>query len=117
MPRKARIDALGALHHIIGLVIERRKIFLDDVDRDDFVQRLGTILSDTVTSCFAWSLLPNHYHLLLRTGNVPIATVMRRDLGSYQVKCHYISMLTQTTGRFWAPSRRGHPIMLLSSEK
>jgi REP-associated tyrosine transposase len=36
MPRKARIDALGALHHIIVREINRRKIFLDDADRDDF---------------------------------------------------------------------------------
>jgi putative transposase len=81
----ARIDAPGALHHIIGRGIERRKLFLDDVDRDNFVQRLSTILSGTETSCFAWSLLPNHYHLLLRTGNVPIATVMRRLLTGYAV--------------------------------
>ncbi len=47
MPRKARIDAPGALHHIIGRGIERRKIFLDDVDRGNFVQRLGMISSDT----------------------------------------------------------------------
>jgi hypothetical protein len=41
MPRKARIDAPGALHHIICRGIERRKIFLDDIDRDDFVERLA----------------------------------------------------------------------------
>jgi putative transposase len=81
----ARIDSPGALHHIIGRGIERRKLFLDDADRDNFVQRLHTILSGTETSCFAWSLLPNHYHLLLRTGNVPIATVMRRLLTGYAV--------------------------------
>ena len=78
MPRRARIDAPGALHHVIGRGIERRKIFLDDNDRDNFVERLRTILSGTATSCLAWALLPNHYHLLLRTGNVPVATVMRR---------------------------------------
>jgi len=33
MPRKARIDAPGALHHIIVRGIERRKIFYDDNDR------------------------------------------------------------------------------------
>ncbi len=85
MPRKARIDAPGALHHIIGRGIERRKVFLDNADRDNFVKRLSTILSETSTSCFAWALLPNHYHLLLRTGNVPIATVMRRLLTGYAV--------------------------------
>jgi len=37
-PRRARIDAPGALHHIIGRGIENRKIFLVDVDINDFVQ-------------------------------------------------------------------------------
>jgi putative transposase len=37
MPRKARIDAAGALHHITGRGIERRKIFRDDGDREQFI--------------------------------------------------------------------------------
>ena len=45
MPRKSRIDAPGALHHIIIRGIERRKIFLDDFDQENFLKRLGTVLS------------------------------------------------------------------------
>jgi hypothetical protein len=41
------------------------------------------ILSETQTPCYAWALLPNHFHLLLRTGNVPISSVMRRLLTGY----------------------------------
>ncbi|MFZ7127885.1 MAG: transposase [Desulfobacterales bacterium] len=85
MPRKARIDAPGALHHIIVRGIERRKIFYDDTDRDHFLDRLGSILAETLTPCFAWALIPNHLHLLLRTGSTPIATVMRRLLTGYAV--------------------------------
>jgi putative transposase len=85
MPRKARIDAAGALHHIICRGIERRKIFTDDIDGNDFVDRLGSILAETKTPCFAWALMPNHFHLLLRTANVPIATIMRRLLTGYAV--------------------------------
>jgi REP-associated tyrosine transposase len=85
MPRKARIDAPGALHHIIGRGIEGCPIFKDDEDRDHFIQRLGVILSDTSTRCYAWALIPNHFHLLLKTGTAPIATVMRRLLTGYAV--------------------------------
>jgi len=46
MPRKARIDASGALHHIICRGIERQKIFHDDADRDNFLERLETILKE-----------------------------------------------------------------------
>ncbi len=85
MLRKARIDAPGALHHIIVRGINRRKIFFDDSDRDDFLDRLGGILFDSKTPCFAWAFMTNHLHLLLRTGAAPIATVMRRLLTGYAV--------------------------------
>lgn len=85
MPRQSRIDAPGALHHIIGRGLERKPIFQDDIDRDKFVSRLAAILSTTSTRCFAWALIPNHFHLLLQSGAVPIATVMRRLLTGYAV--------------------------------
>ena len=49
MPRKARIYAPGALHHIIVRGIERRKIFIDDSDRNNFLDRLENVLSDSAT--------------------------------------------------------------------
>ena len=85
MPRQSRIDTAGALHHIIARGIERRKIFNDDTDRYDFLKRLGRILKQTQTACFAWALIPNHFHLLLRTGAVPVATVMRRLLTGHAI--------------------------------
>jgi len=85
MPRKARIDAPGALHHIIVRGIERRKIFYDNSDRENFLERLGAVLAETNTPCFAWALIPNHQHMLLKTGSTPIATVMRRLLTGYAV--------------------------------
>ena len=83
MPRKARIDASGALHHIIARGIDRNTIFQDDYDRKNFIDRLATILNETKTVCYAWALIPNHFHLLLRTGLAPVATVMRRLLTGY----------------------------------
>ena len=53
MPRQARIDAPGELHHVIIRGIERREIFRDDKDRDNFIGRLETLLSETGTSCYA----------------------------------------------------------------
>ena len=85
MPRQARIDAPGALHHIIVRGIERRKIFNDDKDRYDFLSRLGDVLEKTRTACYAWALIPNHFHLLLRTGAYPVATVMRRLLTGHAI--------------------------------
>jgi putative transposase len=83
MPRHARLDVPGALHHVICRGIERQAIVRDDTDRAAFVARLGDILSATGTPCYAWAVLSNHVHLLLRTGGVPLTTVMRRLLTGY----------------------------------
>ena len=85
MPRYARIDAPGALHHIMIRGIERKKIFKDDKDKDNFVIRLENIIEEISTSCYAWSLLSNHAHLLLKTGDYSISAVMRRLLTGYAV--------------------------------
>lgn len=87
MPRKSRIDAPGALHHVIVRGIARKKVFDDDQDRHFFAERFGMIVTETSTQCLAWALIPNHFHLLLKTGAVPIATVMKRLLTGYAI--HY----------------------------
>jgi putative transposase len=83
MPRQARIDAPGAIHHIICRGLDRKQIFMDDIDRNRFVARLSDVVQKTLTPCFAWSLIPNHFHLLLQTGTSPIATVMEKLLTGY----------------------------------
>jgi putative transposase len=86
MPRQARIDAPLALHHIIIRGIERKRIFEDDKDREDFLDRLSGLVEETMTPCYAWALMTNHVHILLRTGTVPVASIMRRLLTGYAVR-------------------------------
>jgi REP element-mobilizing transposase RayT len=78
MARVARRDAPGAIHHVLLRGIERRWIFLDDRDRGDFLDRLARQIAEGRGSCFAWALMPNHVHLLLRTGERPLSEAMRR---------------------------------------
>ena len=49
------------------------------------MDRLGAILQQTNTACYGWALIPNHLHLLLKTGEVPLSTVMRRLLTGHAV--------------------------------
>ena len=76
MARQALIDAPGALHHIICRGIERRKTYDDDAERHHFLKRFGNILKESSTPCYRWTLIPNHFNLLLRTGKVPNSTVL-----------------------------------------
>ena len=85
MPRLARLDAPGVLHHIMIRGTERRNISKNDNDRQDFLDRLSILLPETNTACYGWVLIPNHAHFLFRTGQVPLATVMRRLLTGYVV--------------------------------
>jgi len=72
MPRRARLDAPGALHRVVCRGIERQPIFRDDTGRESFVDRPGAVLTATGTVCHAWALLPNHVQLLLQTAPVPL---------------------------------------------
>ncbi len=85
MPRKARLDAEGAIHHVIVRGIEQRRIFDDDGDRRNFVVRLATVAVETETTIYAWALLPNHAHALIRSGPLGISKFMRRLLTGYAV--------------------------------
>lgn len=85
MPRSARIDIPGLLQHVIVRGIEQRPIFVDDVDRANFLKRLTTLLKESDTDCFAWALLDNHIHLLLRPRKNTLGHFMRRLLTGYAV--------------------------------
>jgi putative transposase len=86
MPRSARLDAPGVLHHVMGRGIEKRAIFRTDEDRNDFLSRLGYLAEGGWFKVYAWTLLPNHFHLLCKTGKQPLARGMRRLLTGYVVK-------------------------------
>ena len=73
MPRQARLDAPGTLHHVIIGRIEKRKIVDDKNDQNRFVERMGQIALDTDTTIYAWALMTNHAHILLKSGQQGLA--------------------------------------------
>jgi len=85
MPRKVRIDAPGALHHVMGRGANCQRIFSDKTDYMNFLERLGDLLIETKTSRHAWPLIANHFHLLLKTESASISILMKRLLTSYAV--------------------------------
>jgi REP element-mobilizing transposase RayT len=85
MPRSARLDTPGTLHHVILRGIERRQIVSDDLDRANFVNRLGQLAEESHTPIYAWALLDNHAHILMRSGPSGISAFMRRLLTGYAI--------------------------------
>ena len=86
MPRQARLDAPGTLHHVMARGIEGADIFRTDKDRNDFLVRLAEQCEAEALKVYAWALIPNHFHLLVRTGNRPIFGSMRKILTGYVVR-------------------------------
>jgi len=85
MPRQARLDAPGTLHHVMIRGIEGANIFHDDEDRRNFLSRIGKLVGDTGTRILAWVQMDNHVHLLLFSGQSGISRFMRRLLTGYAV--------------------------------
>ena len=83
MPRKARLDVPGALHHIIVRGINKAPIFKDDQDKVRFLERLGDNVTQGQCTVYAWVLMTNHVHLLFKSGKDGISAVMRKHLTWY----------------------------------
>lgn len=83
MPRQARLDAPGALHHIMVRGINKTDIFTNDQDKARFLERLGENVTEGKCSIYAWVLMDNHVHLLFKSGKHGISVVMRKLLTWY----------------------------------
>jgi putative transposase len=85
MPRQARLDSPGTLHHVMVRGLARGAIVTDETDREHLCIRLGRVAAATGTTLYAWAVLPNHCHLLLRSDPSGLPVFMRRWLTGYAI--------------------------------
>lgn len=85
MTRQARIHAPGAVQHVTIKGITRDAICYDNIDRNNFIDRAGKVLTAAGAACYGFALLSGHAHLLVRTETTPLPDVMRRLLTGYSV--------------------------------
>ena len=83
MARHCRLDWMGAAHHVMARGVGKCPIFLDSTDGEDFLRRLSRLVVECDISLMAWVMMPNHIHLLTRTGEVPLGKFMQRLLTGY----------------------------------
>ncbi|MBW2184928.1 MAG: transposase [Deltaproteobacteria bacterium] len=86
MPRQPRLDSPGLLHHVIFRGIEKCLIVKDDTDRLDFVARLNRLAVECSIEVYAWALMDNHVHLLVRSNNYGLSRFMRRLLTGHAIR-------------------------------
>ncbi|MBI4765335.1 MAG: transposase [Deltaproteobacteria bacterium] len=77
MTRPWRIEYDGAIYHVLSRGNERRDIFYDEQDRDIFLALLGEISRRFEIEVFAYVLMDNHYHLLLRIHQANLSKAMQ----------------------------------------
>ncbi len=99
MPRTARQQSQTNIYHIMLRGINRQDIFLDDADCLRFIEILGECKQLSEFQLYAFCLMSNHVHLLLKVGNEPLETIFRR-LGTrfvswYNTKYNRIGHLFQ----------------------
>ena len=94
MARAWRIQYGGAYYHVLSRGNEGRDIFFDDGDRELFLHTLGETSDRFTIDVFAFVLMSNHYHLLLRT-NLPNLSKAMQWLG-----LTYTRRLNNRLGRY-----------------
>jgi len=78
MPRKARVKSASGIYHVMLRGANRQEIFHDDDDCIKFLDTLKKYKMKTEMEVYAWCLMSNHVHLLLKEGNEDISITMKR---------------------------------------
>lgn len=90
MPRQARLDAPGLVHHVMARGIEDQRIFRDNKDREGFLTRVAEIVASSGgASLYAWALMSNHFHLLLRTDEHLLSPIMQRLMTGHAISYNH----------------------------
>ena len=77
MSRKLRIEYPGAMYHVMNRGDQREDIFRDDEDRQKFLTTLREASGKTEWQVHAYSLMRNHFHLVLETPQRNLVSVAR----------------------------------------
>ena len=96
MGRPWRIEYEGALYHILSRGNEQKDVFYDDKDRFLFLETIGEMSERHEMDVFAYVLMGNHYHILLRTNRPNVSKAMQWLGVTYNLK--EFPDLIRTTG-------------------
>jgi putative transposase len=104
MPRKQREEVAGGIFHVYARGNEKRRIFVDDFDRQVYLELFGQVVTRQRWSCLAYCLMPNHVHWLIRTPEPNLGEGVQLVHGpfaqGFNVRHHRVGHLFQ--GRYGA---------------
>jgi len=97
MARKKRMEGIG-FYHIVNRGVERRKIYMDDEDHMQFLEILQESAEVYSFEVYAYVLMDNHYHLLLKTSALNLSLLMRQINARYSM---YFNRKYKRVGPLW----------------
>src|SRR3954471_13851404 len=83
MPRTARLEIPGAIHHVSQRGNNRLRVFVDDVDRRFFLRMLTEAAQKHRLRFLSYCLMDNHFHLVVETPEMTLGRGMRLACGRY----------------------------------
>jgi putative transposase len=107
MPRTARKKSKSGIYHIIMRGINRQTIFEDEEDYAQFLESLQRYKEKSDYQVYAYCLMGNHVHLLMKTGIEPLEQVMCRLCGSY---VYWYNTKYQRVGNLFQDRFKSEPV-------
>ena len=89
MPRQMRVEYPGAVYHVMSRGDRKKDIYLNDVDRQDFLKTLAEACQKAGFQVHAYCLMRNHFHLVVETPNANLVAGMRWLLSSYTIRLNH----------------------------
>src|SRR3974390_867645 len=89
MPRQLRGQYPGAIYHVMSRGDRRKDIYVDDVDRQDFLKTLAETCQKTGFQVHTYCLMRNHFHLVVETPNANLVDGMRWLLSTYTIRLNH----------------------------
>jgi REP element-mobilizing transposase RayT len=83
MPRRPRIHYPGAVYHVTARGVDKRQIFFDPEDYRRYTNAQTAAVAELGGRLIAHCLMPNHIHLAVKIGSIPLSRIMHRILGPY----------------------------------
>jgi REP element-mobilizing transposase RayT len=96
MARQLRVEYAGAIYHVMNRGDRRELIFMDDADRQRFVETLGEVCAKTGWQVHAYVLMPNHFHWVVETPQPNLVTGMKWLLGTYTSRFNRVTSSSAT---------------------
>ena len=98
MARALRVEYPGALYHVMNRGNRRERVFRKNADYALFLDRLGRFAAEFGVEVVSYCLMPNHFHLFLRTREANVSRFMQSLLTSYTV---FVNRRDKTSGHIF----------------